>query len=98
MDTTFRPENAADFHRQRANPARVRATAVKCDEVADWKPWVQTLGIRLLGLRNWAVNMCSKVFFGCGYFHFSFSNKFSMVFLPSPQCISFFVCNEVVCV
>ena len=51
IDSSFRPELAADLERKRQTKSKVDAMAYKLDQVADWKAWSAPLGVKLLGLR-----------------------------------------------
>lgn len=51
IDSSFRPELAADLERKRQTKSKVDAMAYKLDQVADWKTWSAPLGVKLMGLR-----------------------------------------------
>lgn len=51
LDSSCRPEIDAEFHRKAAKKVKVDMVALKLDQVADWKAWVQAIAVRLMGLR-----------------------------------------------
>lgn len=56
LDMSHRPENQAELLRKTAKKFTVETNSLKLDQVADWKAWVQALGVRLLGLRLFAIS------------------------------------------
>ena len=62
MDSSFRPELAADIERKKGLPVKADAVSFKIDEVADWQGWSAALGVKLLGLRLLVSNSWEKRF------------------------------------